>query len=334
MRAPTPQGLAIVTRTDQTPPAPARVRTAAGTLPPNRRRPSVDDVIESGEIETERRSLVIRSSVQQVEIDNEPTEISFPDLPVPEKRSWRILWLAGALMFGVAAVVLLVRAKPATGNPALSTSAEMIGRMLDGEARATFVRADAIATSPALRYAIDTDAGTLADMARDSDVQFQLEAGDTLEIYQVRGTERMLMLRLPHNAHEVQAPAVGQARIEAANHRLQVVARAAIASERAKVAGEVVLSTPVDLAPLSKHLDGQTPGAVLTGLRDTVVLIANSTSPNVTIPITTKTLTAGTLALAAVVPQPTAKLAYAALVVSLLLVAGFIFSTVHARRRT
>src|SRR5688572_18338782 len=173
MRAPTPEDFIDAEgrpRADLTPRAPQRTRTAAGTLPPNRRRNTADDVIESGEIETDRRSLVIRSQkLPAVDWNEGPTELSVPALvAVPRKRNWRMLLLAGAIVLGIAAVALVLRAKPdGTAVNALEARAEMIGSTLDGEARAVLVRAEAMATSPMLRAAVETDASTLANMARD-----------------------------------------------------------------------------------------------------------------------------------------------------------------------
>ncbi|HEY5926161.1 MAG TPA: hypothetical protein VIV11_30960 [Kofleriaceae bacterium] len=313
------------------------MRTAAGTAPPRTRphRTTLDDVIETGEI-VEKRSLVVRSQkVPVIDWNEGPTEIEAPPLaPVPV-RNWRVLWLAGAIVMGIAGIVLATRTNPSAKNiPALEARAELLGTTLDGEARAAMVRAEAIATSPVLRAAIETDASTLADMARDRDVAFPLQAGDVLEVYQWRAGERTLMLRLPKDARSIEAPAAGQVRLESANARVVVVATAAIANERSKIAGELVLATPVELRAVAKRIGEAAAGASIVGLPEPVVLVANAGTPNVTIPIPAKTPTAGTLALSAVVLEAGGSgsvFAWICMTLSALLLAGFAVLTVRAR---
>src|SRR5688500_14410740 len=155
----------------------ARMRAAAGTKPPTRQHHNpADDVIESGEI-VERRSLVIRSQ-KPADFNDGPTELAIRPVDIEHKRSWRGLWVAAAIIFGVAAAMGFVTKPVASASDALVARAEMIGTTLDGEARAALVKAEAIASSPVLRAAITTDARTLADMVRDRDLTFQLERGD------------------------------------------------------------------------------------------------------------------------------------------------------------
>ena len=339
MRAPTPQDLVEsetdAARSDVTPPTPLRTRTASGTQPPGRRRHTVEEPIESGEI-VERRSLVIRSQpVPTIEWNEGPTEIAAQSLPAVETRSRRVLWLAAAVACGVIAIVFALRAQPdATNVAALEARAEMMGTMLDGEARAAMVRAEAMATSPVLRAAIETDADTLADMARDRDVAFSLGKGEVIEVYQVRTDARRLLLRLPADAKPLEAPAAGQARIESGNSNVTVIAAAPIANERSKIAGEIVISTPIDLGPVSKRIAEHASGAVVTGLDQAIVMIDSKTVPNVTLPIHTRTPVAGSLSLAAVVRQPTASSAYAWIFMSAsaVLLAIFVVSLVRSRR--
>lgn len=308
-----------------------RTRTATGTEPPARqpRRNTVDDVIESGEI-IERRSLVIRSQ-RPADFNEEPTELAIPPLDVAPTRSWRGLWLAAGIVLGVVAVMGL-GAKPEAGaGDALAARAEMIATTLDGEARAALVRAEAIASSPVLRAAITTDASTLADMARDRDLTFQLGTGDVIEVFQVRGTDRSLLLRLPADAAPLVAPAAGRTRIDTAKQALVTVASAVVTPDRA-VAGEIVLSTRIDLTPVINRIAEHASGAQLTGLREPVVLLASGAKPNVTVPIAVNTPAAGKLTLAAVVPQATASWAYACMGLSVLSIGMFAFSVVRARR--
>lgn len=271
-------------------------------------------MIESGEI-VERRSLVIRSQkVPVVDWNDAPTEVTAQPLPQPlppqptrRAPAWHFAALAGAIVFGLAAIVLTVRTQPDSNHlDALQDRADVLATALDGDARAAMVRAEAIATSPVLRAAIVTDASTLADMARDRDVVFPLQKGDVIEVYQVRGGKRTLMLRMPESARPLDPPAGGQSRIDGAGDRLAVVANAVVVNNRSDVTGEIVVSTPVELAPLAAHIGQHATGAQLVGTRHPVVIVPSKDTPNVTIPIATKTPAIAPLALAAVVPVPTA----------------------------
>lgn len=295
-----------------------------------------DDVIESGEI-VERRSLVIRSQpVPVVDWNDAPTEITARPLPPPQPAARRTKWhfaaLAAAVLFGIAAIALTLRARPnASRIDALESRAEMLGTALDGDARATMIRAEAIATSPVLRAAIETDAGTLADMARDRDVAFSLQRGDVIEVYQVRAGKRALLLRLPASSKPLDAPTGGQARIEGAGDRLSVVANAVVVNSRSDITGEIVLSTPVELADVARRIADLASGAQLVGTREPVVLVRSSSSPNVTIPIRAKTPAARPLVLAVSVPVPSSSSVFAWLCMAV--AAGLLATFVVVRRR-
>ena len=324
----------LTPRTDVSPPSPVRSRTAAGTppiRPARQRRNPADEVIESGEI-PEKRSLVVRSTTTATDWSDDATEISA--IPAQPRRR-HVVWLAAAIACGIAAAVLLLRGKPGVASSAaLESRAEMIGTTLDGEARAAMVRVEAIAASPVLRAAIETDPSTLADMARDHDVVFPLQRGDVIEVFQVTGETRTLMLRLPAGARPLVPPAAGQTRIEAHDHGVVVVANAPVTKGVAGVAGELVLSTPIDLAPVASRISEHASGAVLEGLGEPIVLLAGGATPNVTLPITTTSPVAGALALAASVPLPTQDRTYAwaCMGAALLLLSIFAVSAVRARR--
>jgi hypothetical protein len=316
----------------------AAARTAAGTAPPltRQRRQSADEGIESGEI-VERRSLVIRSQpVPVLEWNDAPTEITAVPLPPPRRQlPWRLAAVAGAVVFAALAVIFALRAGPNDAKvESLESRAELLATTVDGDARAAIVRAEAIAASPVLRAAIDTDASTLADMARDRDMAFSLSEHEVIEIYQLRAGKRSLLLRLPPSARPLVPPVAGQARIESAGERLVVLASAAVASARSKVAGEVVLLTPVDLVSVSKRIAEQASGAQLVGMQNPIVLEPSTAAPNVTIPVPAKTPVAGTLSLAAVVPVGggSSVLAWLSITISAGLFATFVILRRRARR--
>jgi hypothetical protein len=322
-------------------PRPSVSRSASGSTPPltrPARRPSVDEGIESGEI-VDRRSLVIRSQpIPALEWNDAPTEISATPLP-PRVRPWRMAAVGGAIALAVLAVMFAVRSGPdASKIDALGSRAEMVARTVDGDANAAIVRAEAIAASPVLRAAIVTDANTMVDLARSRDLTLSLRDHDVLEIYQLRGAKRLLLLRLPATAAPLEPLAAGTARIESRSDRLVVVASATIQSAatpdgRSTVAGQLVLSTPVDLNKVSKRIAEQASGAQLVGLKNAIVLKPSASAPNVTIAIPAKTPAAGTISLAAVVPIGASNSLFAWLCITLSAGLFATFVILHRRAR-
>ena len=136
----------------------------------------------------------------------------------------------------------------------LQAAAEMIGTTLDGEARAAQVRVEAIASSSMLRTAIDTDAQTLADMARDKDIVFPVEHGEVLEVVQIRNNTRTTMLRIPATAAKLDPSTSGATRVESHGATVVAVANAPITKPGSGMSGEVVISVPLDLEPIKKRV--------------------------------------------------------------------------------
>lgn len=273
--------------------------------------------------------------MQVAEWNDIATEITTTPVAPRKRLPLRLAAIPAAVVFAVLAVILTLRAGPSGSKlEALESRGELIATAIDGDARAAIVRAEAIAASPVLRAAIDTDANTVADMARDRDMALSLRDHDIVEIYQLRAGKRSLLLRLPANAPPLDAPAAGQARVDEATNRLVVVASAAIANGRSAVAGELVLATPVDLVSVTKRIAEQASGAQLVGMRKPVVLAPSNSAPNVTVPISAKTPVAGTLALAAFVPSSGASSIWAwlCMTISAGLFATFVILHRRARR--
>ena len=334
----TPNGTAPPAHTIATPqPAPQ---------PPQRKRRGhngADDVIESGEINTDRRSLVVRShhNMPAATWNEGPTEISAPALPVaPAKRSYvlPIIFGLAAIASGVVAMMMMRSSVSLAPDPAkvsaLEISAEAYTTKLDGAADTALGRAKGIAMTPVLVAAIDTDADTLADMLRSGDAKLQLEKGDVVEFYQMRAGQRMLMLRIPQDAKPLAPPAAGLTRIGTANDQIVALATAPVLSQQQQVAGEIVLATRVDLSSVTQRISEQASGAVLNGLDKAIVLIANSAPPNVTIPIRTKTASLSIAAVVAPPARPNPTLAWVAAGASALLLAMAAVFFVRARRAT
>jgi hypothetical protein len=246
-----------------------------------------------------------------VEIDQEQTEqTEAPVMPRRPARRLAFAWLAGALSAAAAALGLIIvgsgdakvmQAKDETAT--LEAAAQFIGTTLDGEAHATMVRAEAIASSSMLRAAIETDAQTLADMARDQDVTFPIKGTETIEVYQQReGGRRVSLLRLPMGTAAVAPPAVGKTQLAELGSNLVVIANAAVTKRGGSIGGQIVLAVPVDVEPIRKKLAVQ---SSLVGLGPAIVLVAgNGSGARVKVPIDTEAH--AQLSLEAVVAQPLA----------------------------
>jgi hypothetical protein len=278
---------------------------------PSRRATVPDEPVETGEI-VERRSRVVRSSNDPIPtlVPEEPTERTRSVAqPTPARRSW-IGWLVATLVAAVAAVVLTVAVPPqatstADASLSLQPTAELIATTLDGQARAALVRAEAIASSSMLRAGIQTDAATMADMARDQDVVFPIKPGETLEVFQVRAGVRTSLLRIPADAASVKPPAAGQIEIAQLGPAVTSIVNAGI-PERDGVGGEVVMSVPIDLEPIKRRVDPRARKVTLIGLAAPVALV-EAPGPGVevaAVPIPVTVDHVGTLSLAGVVAVP------------------------------
>jgi hypothetical protein len=196
--------------------------------------------------------------------------------PTAPRRA-RLVWLllampaiagAIALAFVKPADPAAAAAAPAPKSVEIDTVAQLVGATLDAEGKAALIRAEAIASSPTLRAAIQTDAGTLADMAKDHDIDLPSgsDAGSdaALQIFQVSPAGRKVLLAMPSGATAVTPPGVGKTRLEERGNRLVVIADAKITTQ-SDPSGEVVLTTPIDLSAIQNRTYAEVTGVELTG---------------------------------------------------------------------
>jgi hypothetical protein len=269
-------------------------------IPPRRRSSAIDEPIESGEIDGSRRSLIIRSSQSQP-IVQPPMEMPVGTivppfhsgpiaLPQPVKKPMFAVWLGLAVIAALAALVVPMLAKPAAtaGAPNLEPIAALIGATIDGDARAAQTRIDAVATTPMLRAAIETDAQTLADMARDKDLLFPVKAGETLEVFQITD-KRASMLRVPASAGAIESVAPGKVLLVSRLDGIAIVVAAKVASQ-SDITGEVALVVPVDLSAVKQRLAAVVDEGIVMGLAMPVVVVKSTGVKGkvVTIPIATQ----------------------------------------------
>jgi hypothetical protein len=295
------------------------------TAPPPRPRrraenPAVDEAIQSGEIVLPRSTVIRSQSSPAIEVPPAeppaPVPVAVPNrrpsVPTLVRRRARFVWLllaviplAGAIGFA------FVKSTPgpvsAPKTVELDAVAQLVGTTLDAEARAALIRAEAIASSPTLRAAIQTDAGTLADMAKDHDIVLPSGPDEALEVFQDSPTGRKSMLRIPTGAPSVPPPGIEKTRLEQRGDRLLVVADAKVTSaSSADGDGEIVLTTPIDLSAIQKRSYVEVTGVELTGFGKPITLGGGDAAANgerVTAKVTT-TLDTQSLAVNATVPIP------------------------------
>jgi hypothetical protein len=206
-------------------------------------------------------------------------------------------WLAAAVVLAVAGGGLMLTdtrtpAAAAGPNPnvaALHGEAERLASTLDDEVRAAQLRAAAIATTPMLRAAIETDAATLRDMARE-DFLFTPKNGEVLEIFQLHEPENISMLRIPSTATAIPPIAAGLTRVAPQGDKITVVVAVPIAKQTSGVGGVVALAVALDLTATRHRIADLAPEARLVGLDAPVVLAGTGTAAGgsaLTIPVAT-----------------------------------------------
>jgi hypothetical protein len=132
-----------------------------------------------------------------------------------------------------------------------------------------------------VRAGIETDAATMADIAKD-ELHLSLNPGETLEVFQIRGTTTQTLLRVPLAVTAVQPINGHETRLEnSGKGSIQVVAGSPIEPQNrqdAAIRGEVAMSIPVDLAHTRQRLNELVVRAHLVGVGPPLPLV--STSPD------------------------------------------------------
>jgi hypothetical protein len=210
-------------------------------------------------------------------VDLRAQAVALPGLV--SRRAPPLRWLVAAVVAAVAgfgAMYLDREARTAVARAdttALDGDAEKLAGLLEAEARAAHLRADAVATTPMLRAAIETDAATLRDMAG-SDFVFSPQPSEVLEVFQLRDGEVAPLVRIPDTAPAI-APIRGrQTRLISAAGALTITVGASILRPRGGTGGEVALSIPVDLAAIGRRLTEHARAATLVGFGAPLILVA------------------------------------------------------------
>jgi hypothetical protein len=250
-------------------------------------------------------------AVEREEDRTEPTvhRSAFPlPAPVPVRRFGRLAFLVAAIAPAIAAIVLRVSqpAPPAVTSTTKSAEAEAVAQLIattiDGEAHATQVRADAIASSTMLRAAIQTDAATIADMFKDQDVAVTLAKGERMEIFQLRDGNATSMFRYPADGAAVTPVPPGTARLELDGHAVTVVVTTAVAKQGGGALGTIALAAPIDLSRAQGRTYEQLSGVALSGFGAPIPLGGGApaaTGTKISVPVVTTTAKGPTLSITA-----------------------------------
>jgi serine/threonine protein kinase len=186
-------------------------------------------------------------------------------------RKATALWLVGALAGALTAVGVSVADQivASAGDRAaaneLNSDVERISSTFDATARSAHMRADGIATTPMLRAAIETDAATLSDLAN-TEMIFTANKGEALEVFQFRGDKAASLLRIPKTVRALPPLKGRETRLRIEGPAVTMFASAPISGYRAELIGGLVISVPVDLAPIRHALEDHAVRATLTGL--------------------------------------------------------------------
>jgi hypothetical protein len=208
--------------------------------------------------------------------DDENTDLT-PRIVLAQRRA-NLVWLVGAIGALVAAGALsfVAQSSDRTTPVAVEIEAERIASAIDLSAKSAHVQADGVAMTPMVRAAIETDAATMNDVAK-NEIHLALNPGETLEVFQVRGERATTLLRWPASATPLgPVPGHGTRLENSGKSSLDVVAGAPIEPQgerKAEVRGEVAMSIPVDLALTRQHLSALVVEASLVGVGQPLALV-------------------------------------------------------------
>jgi hypothetical protein len=210
--------------------------------------------------------------------DDEHTDLT-PRIVLAQRRA-NLVWLVGAIGALVVAggIAFVAEDSDKTTPVAVEIEAERIAAAIDSSAKSAHVRADGVAMTPMVRAAIETDAATMDDIAK-NEIHLALTPGETLEMFQIRGTSVATLLRWPADATPLRPITGHETRLEnSGKSSLDVVAASPIQPQgdhKIGIEGEVELSVPVDLALTRQRLSALAVEASLIGVGEPLVLVAN-----------------------------------------------------------
>jgi len=209
--------------------------------------------------------------------EDENTDLT-PRIVLAQRRA-NLVWLVAAVGPILAAgITFLAGGGDKTSAVALEMEAQRIATAIDLSAKSAHVQADGVAMTPMVRAGIETDAATMADIAR-NEIRLSLKPGERLEIFQIRGSTSLTLVRWPPMATAVAPVAGRETRLEnSGKGSLDVVAGSPIEpqnQQKRDIRGEVGLSIPVDLASARQRLSELSVEANLTGVGQPLALVSS-----------------------------------------------------------
>jgi tRNA A-37 threonylcarbamoyl transferase component Bud32 len=252
------------------------------------------------------------------------------------RRPW--LWLLPALVAGAAGGVLVMAPPTVThGAPAtaeLERDAERIASSIDARANAATLRAEGIASSPVLRAAIETDAATLEDMARDGAV-IKPQSGEVIEIFQLRDGHPVSLLRVPRASAAIASVAGSAPHLVTDAGGSTIVVSAPVVRTNGDVGGSIAISVPIDLRTVVPGVGKHAIDVKLTGAGNDIVLADHEGSGvERTFPVPSRLATLSLVAVVGsplVATQPYALVAYGCLAAAGLFLLLFLVGLVARR---
>jgi len=227
------------------------------------------------------------------------------------RRRRRATWMIGALVSALIAVGLTFVEPMLGGSNAsalrseLDQAAERLAFTIDSAMRTARTRVDGLAATPMLRAAIDTDESTMRDVFA-SELGYTPEPDEIVEVFQNRGAEPSLLIRVPTSAPALVALVGRSAHLQGHGANLALIVAAPVKGK--EMAGLVEISSTIDLAPLRPRLVGGFASAKLSGLDHDVALIegdAKGASLTVPVPVADKATTLQLVATPKPKPTPT-----------------------------
>ncbi|HEX4422790.1 MAG TPA: serine/threonine-protein kinase [Kofleriaceae bacterium] len=218
------------------------------------------------------------SALEPAPHDTIPTPMDeVPDAPRRPSAAWWIAALGAGLVAGGVTLAgrVIDSAAAATASAALDVDAERLAAPLDASLRSARLRANAIAATPVLHVAIETDAATMRDLA-EKEFVFQPGKGETLEVFQLQRGEPVSLIRIPAGGPRLPLLIGVTSRIESradnrADNRAETEGPEIIAIAGAPIAGtsgtagEAVLATQIDLSAATRALAQHVTQASLRG---------------------------------------------------------------------
>ena len=186
-------------------------------------------------------------------------------------------------------------------HAALEADAEQISTLLTSQIRSVRTRADALAATPVLRAAIETDATTIADLVDDGAL-FKPGAGEVLELFLLREGRHISALRMPATAPSL-APRA-RTGIESRADGLWAVASTQVAQRSGVTGGTLTIASPIDLASIKRRIAQDALDARLVGLGPPVQLVTSpdtAAGTSIVLPVTSAGVGAAALSLHATV---------------------------------